>query len=322
MSSLSFARTLGVGSVLPALGLFCIGTVQAFEGLVLPESTAERLPVLRCHVLIGQQRIAVDGVHLLVLDPVSDDDGVEQMAVPDDQKRGQLIMPLYDLLLEKREYEKARQDGWRSLAVLTQRPDLVPDGELLISVDVDTPFSVVREVLYTAGQAQYGSFRLVTHNPWQDALRTIEVDLPAIGPHPDAYEREYGLNLTIVVTAQGLDVIGVDGVLVHYGVVDASGPERPLALPCSSGELCVDIDDYDWVEFARVLGIIKDEYPDDPQYIVVPDGDVPYEVIVRVLDIARWSPHVPMDADTDEWEQWRVLRQPLFPWPIVAGGMK
>lgn len=316
-------RALAVGLALLAVGLPCVSTAQAGDALVLPESTAEQLPMLRCHVVIGQEAVHVDGVQVLSLDAVQDEDGVELLAVPGDLKRGQLVTPLYERLQEKREQAKLQQDGWRSLAVLTQRPELDPGGELLLSIDADTPFSVVREVLYTAGQAQYGSFRLVTHNPWQDAQRTVTVDLPAIGP-PRAVDLDLDarppLMLSIGVTDGGLDIRGADMVL-DPDAKDYEG-DRPPTVPCLGEGVCEGVDDYDWMELTRLLGLIKQEYPDALQVIVVPERDIPYEVIVRVLDCARWHPLVPMDADHDAWEHWQAAREQLFPWPVVAGGVE
>ncbi len=307
-----------------ALGLGVSGAGLAQDvatTLTLPESTAEVPPELRVHVVVDQDAIFVDGVQVLRLTRVQDDDGGQVLAVADDEKRGQLITRLYDRMLEKSENEKLFRDAQETLAVLTQRSDVVHQGELLVSIDQGVPFAVVREVLYTAGQARWGTFLLVTHNPWEDADRTIEISLPAIGP-PGAFDDDERppLNLTMLVTDRGLNVLGADAVLFPDGAVDTALDDPAPTVPCVSGGACTGIDDYDWAELSRLLGLVKDEYPDDLSVIVVPESDISYDVIVRVMDHARWAPQLPMDAEFGAWEYWKSVRRELFSQPILAGG--
>jgi len=312
------AGALGVAVGLPAVGL-ALDEPTPGNSLTLPESTAEQLPQLRCHVVVDENSVVVDGVQVVRLETVVDDHGESVRAVPDDEKRGTMIPALYDRLLEKYENEKLLADARQTLSVLTQRPELARTGELLISVDVDAPFSVVREVLYTAGQAQFGTFLFATHNPWHDATRTIESTLPRIGP-PTAMDEdsETPLMLSIVVSDRGLGVMGADAVLYPDGPPDSD--ELVPTVPCVGGGVCTGIDDYDWVELSGILGRIKDDYPYDYGVIVVPESDVPWDIVVRVLDHARWAPHIDMDAEPGAWEAWCSARSELFPFSILAGG--
>ena len=75
--------------------------------------------------------------------------------IPADEKRGQLVSKLYDVLLEKA--ETAKDLGAR----VPDRTSFDFKGEILLQVDKRMPFSVVREVMFTAGQAQFGNFRFV-----------------------------------------------------------------------------------------------------------------------------------------------------------------
>jgi hypothetical protein len=303
---------------LPAAGL---AIAQGAALLNLPESTAEDAPVLACHVVIQQDRVVVDGVQVLSLSTELGEDGESMLVVPDDEKRGMMITALYDRLREKYEHEQLGAEARETLAVLTQRRDVARQGELLLSIDKDTPFAVVREVLYTAGQAQFGTFLFVTHNPWEDAQRTIESTLPMIGP-PSAmdYDERPPLNLSLLVSDRGLSVMGADAVLFPEGAADTGDDGPVLSVPCISGGACVGLDDYDWAALSEQLGKVKDEYPDDLQVIVVPESDIPYEVIVRVLDHARWAPYLPVDAEQGAWEYWKSVRRELFPFSILAGG--
>lgn len=312
------SAVLGLVVVAPGLGL---ALEQGTELLSLPESTAEVFPRLRCHLVVDRESVAVDGVRVLRLETAQDADGRPVLVVPDDDTRGMLITALYDRLLEKFEDEKLGASAREALAVLAQRPELVREGELLLSIDRDTPFSVVRQVLYTAGQAQFGTFLFVTHNPWQDELRTIESALPRIGPPRQIDPEEVPpLMLSVLVGDRGLGLMGADDVLNPDGApeTDEAGP----TVPCVSGGPCVGVDDYDWAELSRQLALIKAEHPDDLRVIVVAEPEVPYEVVVRVLDHARWAPRIPMDAEQGAWESWRSVREELFPFSILAGGAR
>ncbi len=288
--------------------------------LTLPDSTAEQALAYRTTITVRKDQISVDGTRVMALDEFVGEDGTSTLAIPDDEKRGMLVSRLYDRLLELAEAEKDLMDARKTLAMLAQRDDLFHQGELLVSVDGDVPFSVVREVLYTAGQAQYGTFLFVAHNPWEQALTTIESSLPAIGPPRTDYDEQPPLNLSIVVSDQGLSVMGADAVLFPDGHSDSGEDADAPTLPCLGGAECTGIDDYDWAELGRLLGSIKDQYPDDLRVIVVPESQISFEVLVRVLDHARWAPHIPIDAERGAWEYWQSVRRELFPLSTLAGG--
>jgi biopolymer transport protein ExbD len=314
------AGLLAITATVPAIGL-SQDDGQSSTLLTLPESTAEQVPVPRCHVVVTKEAVVVDGVQIIALEAAEDQHGAITRQVPDEDKRGVMITALYDRLQDKYDQAQLLAEARQTLAVLTQRRELGRSGELLLSIDAEAPFSVVREVLYTAGQAQFSSFLFVTHNPWEDAQRTIESSLPRIGP-PRGVDDDSDppLNLSIPITAQGLSVLGADGVLFPEGAADSAEDDPGTTLPCRSGGACTGIDDYDWAGLSRMLALVKASHPDDHQFIVVPDRDVPFEIIVRVLDIARWAPHLPMDAEREAWERWQRERETLFPFPILAGG--
>lgn len=122
----------------------------------LPISTSNAVPKLAVNVVVSQREIVVDGVGVMLLTRVNDEKtGQELAAVPADEKRGQLISKLYERLLEKAEQAKdlAARSG--------NREEFEFKGEILLQCDKNLPFSVVREVMYTAGQAQFGNFRFV-----------------------------------------------------------------------------------------------------------------------------------------------------------------
>jgi hypothetical protein len=288
----------------------------------LPESTAEEPPRLRCHVVVDAHSVQVDGLTVAELETVVDAAGVERLVVPEEQKRGMLISTLFDALRDRVEGSHLEDRAWGSLAVLTQHDELDPTGELLLSIDAQVPFSVVRDVLYTAGQAEFDSFQFVVHNPWEGAERFIESALPRIrtAPREPVEDCEPPMNLSILLSERGIDLRGADRVLrpERFGEAGALLP----TVPCAREGGCHGVEDYDWHELSRVLGLIKDEYPDDLDVIIVPSRDTEYEVMVRALDVARWAPHLPIEADVPSWEDWKRERWLLFPWPVLAGGVE
>lgn len=146
------------------------------------------------------------------------------------------------------------------------------------------------------------------------SLAVVDSTLPAIGP-PQPVEEEPEkppLNLSLALTDKGVTVLGADAVLFPDGAPPvAEGEERPPTIPCSSGGTCTGLDDYNWSELTRILGQIKDEYPDDENVILVPDSRTKYEVIVKAMDHSR-----------EDRENKGPDGEPrlLFPFVVIAGG--
>lgn len=130
-------------------------SVAPSDDLVIPISSAEKAPKLAVNIVVSRKDIVVDGDLVLGLQRgIDEDGGHEVISVPDEEKRGQLISKLYDVLLEKAEAAK-------DLGVRTGSEEFEFKGEILLQCDKRLPFSVIREVMFTAGQAQFGNFRFV-----------------------------------------------------------------------------------------------------------------------------------------------------------------
>jgi len=130
-------------------------SVAPSEDLVIPVSSSQKPPKLAVNLVVSRKEILVDGKSVLRLTTYADPDtGEPTVAVPTDEKRGQLIKKLYDHLLEKA--ETAKDLGARSGSA-----ELDFKGQILLQCDKRLPFGVLREVMYTAGQAQFGEFRFV-----------------------------------------------------------------------------------------------------------------------------------------------------------------
>ena len=84
-------------------------TVTPSEDMQLPTSSAAKAPELAVQLMVSKTEILVDGVPVLGLTTVQDEENPGQMmiAVPEDEKKGQMITDLYDRLLDKAEQSKA-----------------------------------------------------------------------------------------------------------------------------------------------------------------------------------------------------------------------
>jgi biopolymer transport protein ExbD len=114
------------------------------ENLLLPVSSSEKPPELAVNAVISKVAITVDGVDVVM---------VSGNQVGEQDKRGTLITPLFDAL-------KAAADQAKANAATTNSKF---NGRLLLQCDREIPFSLVREVMYTAGQAQFAEFKFVVY---------------------------------------------------------------------------------------------------------------------------------------------------------------
>ena len=97
------------------------------------------------NTVITKSGILVDGVTIV---------DVAGGSVGDEYKRGTLISPLFDILKEKADEAKAIAESRQTVSFT---------GRLLLQCDRDIPFSLLREVMYTAGQAQFAEFKFVVY---------------------------------------------------------------------------------------------------------------------------------------------------------------
>jgi biopolymer transport protein ExbD len=140
-------------------------------------------------------------------------------------------------------------------------------------------------------------------------LSVIDSTLPAIGPPQPAEETpdKPPLKLSLAITGKGITVLGADAVLFPAGAPPlAEGEARPPTIPCGGGK-CQRVSDYAWKDLTRELSKIKDMYPDEQNVILVPDGDIHYEVLVKTMDASRDDKLTGGARD-------------LFPFVVIAGG--
>jgi len=133
-------------------------SVAPSEDLELPVSSVKKAPEVAVNVVVSKKNIVVDGVPVLNLEHVPDEDnpGQKKLQVPEDERNGQLIESLLDELSKKAETAK-------DLGQQTGSDDHSFKGRLLIQCDKKLPFEVLRQVMYTAGQAQFSEFKFVVY---------------------------------------------------------------------------------------------------------------------------------------------------------------
>ncbi|MDP6933693.1 MAG: biopolymer transporter ExbD [Myxococcota bacterium] len=126
--------------------------------LEIPFSTAAKAPELAVNLVVSQVGIIVDGRPILALTKEEDENnpGIQQIALPEEEVQGPLIPKLADILTRKAEDAK-------DLASKTQSDEHAFKGRILIQCDKSVPFKVLRQVMYTAGQAQFGEFKFVIY---------------------------------------------------------------------------------------------------------------------------------------------------------------
>lgn len=183
----------------------------------------------------------------------------------------------------------------------------LPDGEELNLIPIMNLVSILIPFLLMAAQFVH--------------LAVIDSTLPAIGPPqetPPDEDDEPPLQLSVVLTGKGITVAGADAVLNPEGAegaaaaAPAEGEEAQPTIPCKDPN-CATPESYDYEELTRLLGLIKDEYPDDENVIMVPESRIPYEVIVMTMDASR-------EDKSSSGEDGKP--RTLFPFVVIAGGAK
>ncbi len=123
-------------------------------------------------------------------------------------------------------------------------------------------------------------------------LAAIDTTLPAVAksdPVPPPGDTE---PLVLRISRGGVQLRGVP-----------TDVEVARELRCI-GDVCAKVTDYPLAELTASLEAVKASRPDDDAVTIDPMGDVPYGVLVAVMDAAR-------ETDT---------RAPLFPRVTVSGG--
>lgn len=163
-------------------------------------------------------------------------------------------------------------------------------------------------------------------------LAVIDSSLPAIGqPQPTDKKKEDEkppLNLTVGITDEGFTVAGSAGVLKGSGD-DKKGTTLPLKsdptycaeTQCRGDSSCrPDPACHDFKALHELIVQVKEfdgdgdgeyDYKDEQNVIIAPNPDIPYNVLVGVMDATR-----------DYKPEGATEREDLFPYVVIAGGVK
>ena len=116
------------------------------EGLQLPASSVEKTGAVAVNVTVTQNAILVEGDAVA---PVRN--GAVDPSVKRDGANGYYITPLVDVLTK-------HANRLKKIGALGGTPF---DGTAMVMVDKQTPYRLLTEVLYSAGQAEFKNYHLV-----------------------------------------------------------------------------------------------------------------------------------------------------------------
>jgi biopolymer transport protein ExbD len=116
------------------------------EGLQLPQSTIETQRALAVNITITQSAIIVEGDGVTTVRAGAVDPSVKR-----DGANGYYITPLVDVLNKHA----------NRLKKISAMGGTVFDGTAMVLVDKNTPYRLLTEVLYSAGQAEFRNYHLV-----------------------------------------------------------------------------------------------------------------------------------------------------------------
>jgi biopolymer transport protein ExbD len=132
-------------------------TVTPSDKLKLPTSSAKRDPDVAVSVVVQKDQILVDDKTVLGLTskPDKDNPGEFLVTIPDSERNGPAVTKLVEAF--NAQADAAKKIGGFSKA----RDDLQFKGRVLLQIDKDIPFALVRDVMYNAGQAQFAEFEFI-----------------------------------------------------------------------------------------------------------------------------------------------------------------
>jgi biopolymer transport protein ExbD len=116
------------------------------EGLVLPKSSIETQRAMAVNITVSQNAVLVEGDAVAAVRAGSVDPSVKR-----DGANGYYITPLVDVL--NKHANRLKKIGAMGGSQF--------DGTAMVMVDRNTPYRLLAEVLYSAGQAEFKNYHLV-----------------------------------------------------------------------------------------------------------------------------------------------------------------
>jgi len=124
--------------------------MAASEGMTLPSSTVEKTSPVAVNISVTQNAILVEGDAVAPVRATGAGREVDSSAKRDGAN-GYYITPLVDVL-------NKHANRLKKIAALGGTPF---DNTAMVMVDKGTPYRLLSEVLYSAGQAEFRNYRLV-----------------------------------------------------------------------------------------------------------------------------------------------------------------
>ncbi len=119
--------------------------IKASGYMNFPKSISDKVPVDVLTIVVDKYNVMVDGRVI-----VKHSRGTIPKEFVDED--GFKVTPLYNVLL--RYSEKTRY-------IASMNKSLKSEGVVVLQMDKDLPFSLLRQIMYTAGQAEYNDFKFV-----------------------------------------------------------------------------------------------------------------------------------------------------------------
>ena len=110
-----------------------------------PKSNSDKKPIEVLTIVADKYNIIVDGKIV-----TKHNNGVVSSDSMDDT--GFEIVPLYEALVKYSE---------RTKFIAAKNKTIKSEGKVILQMDKDLPFSLLRQIMYTAGQAEYNEFKFV-----------------------------------------------------------------------------------------------------------------------------------------------------------------
>jgi len=161
-------------------------------------------------------------------------------------------------------------------------------------------------------------------------LTIVETSLPARGksvssPDAEVPKDKPKLNLTVFLQEDGFILAGFGGVLQLEEAEEAEKPEEGEAeTPPEAKRFTIEkktviekgkaVKEYDWDRLQKTLKKVKEAFPNHYSIILLPDNEISYETIVKMMDVSReFDELLPDGKKTKKW---------LFPSPVLAWAVK
>ena len=169
----------------------------------------------------------------------------------------------------------------------------------------------------------------------------LSIGPPSEEPPP---EQDEPLNLTVAVSSKGFRLGATGAILPELPGCPVPGPTiclekqdaqvatlledarmKLLGGDSQAGEAVLDqaMNAYNWKELYNQLARIKGQYPDETLINITADPDVPYALIVRVMDVSRFKLEKDSYSKTSEfwtapYKKGAKTNELLFPDPVLA----